>query len=385
MSGRGAEVFRPPQWHDAPDAPLEKFDPVFAASLDGQVPAPREWTVDGLFMRGTVGIIGGPPKAGKSLLLQQLLSAVALGREWLGRATISGRCFGLFCEDAPGELMRRQAVINAHYAVDAPDYETGLSWEGRDTKDGTLVEFEKFSDKPVFTDLWHQVWRHVEENGIDGVGLDPTAVIFGGNENFKRQVTVFLREVQKKASRMNGFVLLNTHPSKNDQTNLAGSIAWHGAVRMGAVLHRPPEYDPLKDEPRDVRIFRSLGGNYSVGRPVQTLRITGGVFVVDEPEKSPGMELFTSEELKYRLISGMCRVIKNGGYVYADEMHAQSMPSRARRSGDATLARTPLNALYSSQEMLLHDGKVRRVKVRGKCLLRPEDGPGYEEEEEWVI
>ena len=220
---RGAEVFRPPQWNDAPITVPEPFSPFFAASLESAPVRKREWIIDGLLMRGTTCLLAGPPKVGKSLALQQMLSAIALGKECFGRETVSARCFGLFCEDSHDELARRQAAINLHYGIEAPDYETGLSWEGRDTKDGVLIEFEQYRDKPVYTDLWHQLWRHVDENGIEVVALDPAGVVFGGHENFKRQVTVFVRELNKQAARRHGGIILAAHPAKNDPRGYAGS------------------------------------------------------------------------------------------------------------------------------------------------------------------
>jgi RecA-family ATPase len=379
---RGAEVFRPPQWNDAPAAP-RPFRPFFAASLDGEPDTKPEWLIDGLLMRGTIALFAGVPKVGKSLLMQQLLSAVALGKDWLGRETVSARCFGLFCEDNHKTLVKRQRDINTHFGVEAPDYETGLSWESHDTEDATLVAFENWSDKPLFTDLWHQLWRHVDENGIELLGLDPAGRIFGGNENYKRQTSNFILELHKKISERNGGLILAAHPPKNDPRGYAGSVAWHGSVRLGMSLQRPKGYNEDKDEPRDSRVLKSLGGNYVPGRSSDNIRYEHGVFVVDEPEETERPERFSMDELKYRVMQGMRRVIDNGGLVLADEMHPKSMPMRARRSGDAVLLRTPFNSLYIAQETLLREGKVVRVKVRGQCVLRPADASAYDNEQPW--
>ena len=52
-----------------------------------------------VLMRGTVCLLTGVPKIGKSLLLQQGLTGCATGQPWLGRDTVGCRAFGLFTED----------------------------------------------------------------------------------------------------------------------------------------------------------------------------------------------------------------------------------------------------------------------------------------------
>jgi len=57
----------------------------FYASHIIEEPPPPEWIWDGLALRGTVVLLAGDSKVGKSLLLQQILSCAALGVPCLGR------------------------------------------------------------------------------------------------------------------------------------------------------------------------------------------------------------------------------------------------------------------------------------------------------------
>lgn len=365
---------------------LEEFRPTYVSQLEGHTPKPREWLIDGVLLRGTVGIFAGSAKIGKTILALQALSSLAVGAPWLGRSTVQARGFGLFTEDSYDELARTQLAINASLGRAAADFELEMSWDARAEKDSVLVTFERFTDRPQFTPLWFQLWNYVHSEGVTVVVLDPASVIFGGQENWKSHVTPFMRALVKEAVKMNGVVLLLVHPPKADQNTYAGSGAWLASSRFGMSLARPPDYDPLTDEPPDIRILRGLGANYGAGMRPQRLQYRDGVFEVIEPPEKPRQVLtFTDRtELRYRLLAGCKKVLQNGGKIPADEMHKESMPSRARRSPDAQINRIPLNDLYVAQAELIDAGQLVRVDVGKRCLLRPADGPYIPGEMPWL-
>jgi hypothetical protein len=378
--------FRAGDWDDAPR--VEEFRPRYASQLEGTVTKAREWLIDGVLMRGTVSMFAGAPKIGKSLVGQQALTALALGEQWLGRATLQTRAFGLYTEDPDDELDRRQRTINGYYHRSAADFELELSFEARHGKDALLVEFERFTDKPKFTPLWHQIWNYVAAEGIGTVYLDPLSAIYGGNLNFPSQVSVFMRALTRKAVELNLAVLLSVHPPKSNMTGYAGATTWLGASRLGMWLGRPPEYQEDTDEPRDDRILRSLGANYVAGQGPQRVRFVDGVFDLVEEEHRPQQQRVLTHtdraELRYRLLAGVKRVVMNGGRVPADELHKESMPNRARRSPDTMINRVAFNDLYVEQQALIDSGQLVRVDVAHKCLLRPADGPYYAGELPWL-
>jgi len=375
-----------PFYSDDRGSRIEEFRPIYVSQLEGKTPKPREWLVDGILMRGTVTLFAGPPKVGKSLLGQQLLTAVASGLEWLGHAVMQVRTFGLFTEDPIDELHRRQDAINAHYQRNAADFELDMSFDAREGKDAMLCTFDR-TDTIQFTPLWFQLWNYVQEEGVGVVMLDPVSVIYGGSENFRNQVTIFMRELVKKAVAINGAILLSVHPSKAQASGYSGSTAWLGAARFGMTLQRPPEYDPDTDVPRDARVLRGLGANYTAGFKPQRLEYRDGVFDLSAPPEAPQKRILTQNdrvELRYRLLAGVKRVVMNGGRVPADEMHRESMPARARRSPDAQINHVPLNDLYAAQGELIDSGQLVRVDVARRCLLRPADGPLYPNEMPWL-
>ena len=66
----------------------------FYASHITEAPPPPQWIWDGLALRGTVVLLSGDAKVGKSLVAQQMLSCGALGRDCLGRAMERVKTFG---------------------------------------------------------------------------------------------------------------------------------------------------------------------------------------------------------------------------------------------------------------------------------------------------
>jgi RecA-family ATPase len=361
---------------------LQPFNEFFPSQILAPPPA-REWLVDAILPRRTVALLAGAAGIGKSLLLQQLLTASAIGQPWLGRHVEGVGAFGLFCEDDQDELERRQLQINEHYEIDPPDLELKLAWRSRKHGDAVLMTFERQTDRPSFTPLWHQLWALVEEYGFQLIGLDTAAVVFGGNENFRSQVTAFVTALAEKADDVNGAVIINAHPNRNNPNAYSGSTAWLGSCRLGMSLGRPKEFDEETGQPALDRVLRGLKANYGPGGLYQKMRWQKGVFVVDEPDpaEKPLLQI-DKMDLDYRMLAGLKKVRGNGGIVPADVLLSGSMPRRARAT-TADLSRLPLNALYDSQERLLECRQVLRVMVKGKCLIRPADGAPYDGEAAW--
>lgn len=357
----------------------EPFIPFYAAQMQGVAIKALEWILDSLILRNTVALFTGPPKMGKSVLLQQMLTAIALGQPWLGHATVPLRVFGLFTEDPQEIVMRRQRFINSYYDVQPADYEYNYSWEARDTRDGTLIEFEKFSDRPSKTALWSQLVNHIKDDGIQLITLDPAGVVFGGGENFRRQVTVFIRELQKLAAWMNGAVVLSAHPAKGDPKGYSGSSAWLGSVRYAMSLHRPSTYDEETGQDRDVRILRGLGANYAAANVNDRLIWDKGLYVIDgDAPQVKRLDRVERQELEYRLLIGVRRIIEQGGKVAGDELDRMSVASRCRRQPE--FRTISLNDINRAVDALIDTGRLVRVDVAKRCLLRPAEGPNYPDE-----
>lgn len=345
-------------------------------------PKPPSWLVDGIIMRGTVAVIAGGKAVGKSLLMQQMFTAAALGLPFLGRHTERVRSFAYFCEDAQPRLEARQYEICGHLGVTIPDLKDYFSWEERSTQECRLVDFPTNSLVPKYTADWGRLWSWVEDNGIELVGIDTARAIFNGNENDPRQVTPFIRELQARAITMNGAVIVNAHPAKGGR-GPAGTGAWHNSARAGWDFQRSPEYDEITNTPPNERVMYDIGSNYT-GRSKIRFRWENGVFVDDEDRHPPPRTNCTQtrEVMDREMLNGLYRTRTNGGTVPADWNKPGSMQRRYRATFDARAAWNDLNA---SVDRLLAAREVIRVRVGAECCVRPRDGLPYPGEEKWEI
>src|SRR5512132_642347 len=91
------------------------YDPIrvvdFIAMSHKPIPV-RRWLVPNWIPMGVVTGLYGPGGEGKTLILQQLMTSCAIGRDWLGLKTKNVKAFGVFCEDDEEDLHIRQYAIN---------------------------------------------------------------------------------------------------------------------------------------------------------------------------------------------------------------------------------------------------------------------------------
>jgi hypothetical protein len=365
----------------------EALRPYYVSQLEGvELPKP-EWIVDGVLLRGTVVILAGSPGVGKSLLLQQLLTSVAIGADFLGRETVQSRAFGLFCEDPHYQLQTRQMDLLRYYDRAPADMEANLSFQSRDGMDAVMVEFENFSTRPKYTSLWHDLWVLCEEDGINLVGIDTAATVYSGPDS-RNQVTVFIRELQRRAIQINGCIVLNVHPPKTNPNSFGGVTAWLASARAGLSLGRPTDFDFETGEPANVRVLRNLKNNYGAGISAERIEYQDGAFVSTDlalNRKRGPLTHIERQHLKYRLLTGAKRIMMKGVRIPADELDRNSLPARAKNLTDPSINRIPLNDLYLAYNELIDSGQLVIVDVGGRCFVRPHDGPYLQDESPYVM
>jgi len=98
----------------APDLPLLPF--VRASELAPDEKEGPAWLIDGLWMKGGVGILGGAPKSAKSWLALEIAVSVASGTPCLGRFRVErpGTVLLYAAEDSPAIVRSRLEGIVAH-------------------------------------------------------------------------------------------------------------------------------------------------------------------------------------------------------------------------------------------------------------------------------
>lgn len=245
---------------------------------DDKEPPRIEWIVDGCFMPGTVTLLSSDGGLGKSLLMQQLCTAAATGRNWLGLPTRRVKSFAFFCEDDRDELWRRQARINRHYGCSMGDLEDVL-YQAPVGRSNIICNFNGWDAVPEPTPLFQSIARISQRHGAQLIIIDTVSDVFGGNEIAKDQVRAFITMLRRLAIACAACIILTAHVSNEglaSGSGLSGSRAWSNSVRSRLWLT-----EKQKDAGGDIRYLRTMKANYGKrGEPLK-LRWKDGVFVND--------------------------------------------------------------------------------------------------------
>ena len=325
----------------------------------------RRWLVPNWIPQGQVTKIDGDGGTGKTLIAQQLMTAAALGRDWLGLPVTPCKTFGLFCEDDEDELRRRQALINQHYDCSFADLEMNMAWM---SLVGVGAEFADFSqyEAPKPSDAYQRLVATAIEFGAGLVVVDSLHDVFTGNENIRTHARWFIRLLQDLAQGIDGAVVLTAHPSlsgRSSGTGESGSTAWGNAVRSRLHLDRP-EGDGADGAADDTeRILTRKKSNYARAGESLTLNWCDGVFAPVHQTTGivASMERRRAEAVFLDLL---CRSEAEGRPVSDNPRasnHAPKMFARRSRNMREGYAKRDFEI---AMETLFSDGKIERVAYR---------------------
>lgn len=228
------------------DADLRRSG-ISPASWDGE-PIPRiPWLIENIALTGAVTLISGEGGRGKSQLMQQLCSAVALGREWVGKPTTRGRAIYFACEDERYVLQIRQANINRYYDCNMSEIGELAHYYSRVGRDNVLMRFERWTDNPQETPLFAALRRASADFGARYIVLDTRSHIFRGNQNNEPQVVGFMAALRRWAMELNAAIILTQHVSargRSEGTGDYGSVQWQNQARVRLYLHKTKGENP---------------------------------------------------------------------------------------------------------------------------------------------
>ena len=213
---------------------------------------------------------------GKSLFEQCLLTAIALGRPFLGMDTVQRNTLYLTCEDDEAELWRRQDAINDAFGIVRADLVGKLflcSLMGE--TDTALATFDA-SGRLQRTDRWRQLEHTCETLEISLYAFDNATDAMAGDLNDLHQVAEFVNLLTGLAKRMNGAAMILHHPNKAGEDWL-GSVAWHNKVRSRLIIE-----DGENDGDPDARTIRNPKANYGPQGGKVAFRWFAGAFVREE-------------------------------------------------------------------------------------------------------
>lgn len=170
-----------------------------------------EWLAEGLLTKGGFGMIVGPPKAGKSTLVRQLIKAVAQGSAFLERPVKQGKVLYLTFEEQPAILKKQFAAV-------------GIS-----PNDPILIHAGVVFGNTMLEDLKDAITEHEPQLVV----LDTLFKIsqLDSINNYK-EVQDALANITKLARDTNTHILGVHHTNKSGTGNgsVMGSNAIHGAV-----------------------------------------------------------------------------------------------------------------------------------------------------------
>jgi len=261
------------------ELPPEPLDVVNPANWQDLAVPQRRWIVPNWVPMGVATGLYGPPGHGKTLIVQQLMTARAIGMPWLGCAVTRGRSIGFLCEDDEDELHRRQEAINRFYSCAYEDLDDYVRLVPRLGEDNTMMFFD--NGRPLTMPFYDQVIQEARSFAADLVIVDTVADSFAGNQNDMGQVRAFVQfGLAGIARAIDGATLACAHPSqygKATGSGESGSVQWDAGFRSRAYLTSPKTNGEIPED--GDRILTRVKANYASRNETIELAWRDGVYV----------------------------------------------------------------------------------------------------------
>jgi RecA-family ATPase len=273
-------------WFDEdadPDTDVDDLGLIDVSTWDG-IPVPqRKWVLPDWIPLHAVTLIAGKGGTGKSLVAQQLLSAIATGADFMNIRP-SGQFGALYvnCEDGTDELHRRQDAIARTMGRTLSGFGGRLNILARIGKENALGTVGKDGEF-VPSALYVAIRYAAKRLGARVIALDNAMQLFVGNPNDNGEVTRFLNALTALALDIDGAVILVAHIAKADGSEFMGCMAWENGVRSRLYLTHEDEKNGLGD----VRILsRNKANMAAVGAQIAMEWRSGAFYPFDQNEEN---------------------------------------------------------------------------------------------------
>lgn len=253
-----------------------------AASWPDGAPAPVRWVVRDKIPRGDVSTLDGDGGLGKTMAATQLAAALARGDSaWLGcEVGEQGVVVFLSVEEPEPEMHRRTYRIAARGRFNLSELANLHFWFPPNVGD-CLLAAQTRAGTIEPTPLFRSIAARIIEMRPALVVVDNIAAVYGGDQNHRGMVRVFINLWRGLAHSSGAAILLLNHPSLSGLTagtGRGGSMDWRNAVRAALHLKTAPDQ---ADADRGVRILECVKNNYAPLGPPLRLEWIDGVLTVE--------------------------------------------------------------------------------------------------------
>lgn len=295
-------------------------------------PKQREWAIEGWLAIGAMTVLAGRGGIGKTLAMQQMASRLALGQEFLGAIDTPRNTLQWCAEDDADELKRRQLSIAEWCHVPIGQFQNALYIEPLAGVECSLAEIVNGALRP--TKSASRLWEQINDLEVGVFFLDNIAHLYGGNENDRHQVTIFMNMLTGMCLRAQCSGVIAGHPAKSSESEFSGSTAWENAVRSRLYLSRtPPDVDEKDAEPdSDVRYLSKRKANYS---SLDCVRLTylNGVLRPDvaQVSDSPMIKGLVDAKARRVVMEAVAKLKEMQQFGGPSSQHANFLPKMIRK------------------------------------------------------
>lgn len=214
-SGNSIRAYRQGPLHES------NFSPIQASELLAEVPEPTEFILDEYLARGSLALLAGKPKEGKTTLVYQLCVRLCQGQPFLGRTTKKGGVLILAVEEHRRDVKLRLQNL------------------GAEELDGLYVHVGALSPTAAF---FAELLTFIRDHTIHLVIIDTLAAFWSvENENDASEMTKAVKPLLQLARQSEACVLLIHHARKSEGSHgdeIRGSGALFGLVDVALIMKR---------------------------------------------------------------------------------------------------------------------------------------------------
>lgn len=311
----------------------------------------RRWLIDGIWAGQAVGVLGGPPKVGKSWLALELALAVASGRPALGAfpVPIPGPVLMFSAEDSPGAVRERIDGLCRARGAD-------LSTLPLHVITAESVKLDADADRTGLEAVLGEIRPKL-------LVLDPFVRLHSGDENYAGHVADLLGYLRCLERRFSLAIMIAHHVSKKSHVHpgqaLRGSSDLHGwgdsnlylqRQEGGSVLLTIEHRGAPAPEPISLRLMSQPGG--------------GAHFEIVWETDGGGETRVRPEPLRAPLAEEILRILKESGRPVSQVFLRKRLGVRNAR-------------LTEMLRKLASDGRVRNLgQMGGWEMVRDESSAG---------